>query len=411
MSDIENSDSNAYKYQMLFDKAHDAIVLSKGALFFDVNNKACEYFQYTKEEFIGMSVMDISPKFQDDGQESEKKIINDVKRTLEGHQCKFEWQHKRANGEIFDALVSLSKIEIQDEVYIQAVMRDITEENKRKKELEKYRNHLEQLVQQRTQALEKTTEEWKSTSKDLANKNTELQETVKKLQETKSQLIQKEKMASLGILTAGVSHEINNPLQYLSATYYGLVNYFKKDESSTNLLLSSTETAIDKIASIVKGLNQFSRDNSKFNEDCDIHSIIDNCLTVLHNQFKHKVDIKKNYCKKETIVKGNVGKLHQVFLNILSNAIAAIDKEGSINITTKYKKENIQIEIEDTGRGIKEEDLPKIVDPFFTTKEPGEGTGLGLSITYSILQDHNGQLKFQSQIDRGTKAIILLPNK
>jgi signal transduction histidine kinase len=105
----------------------------------------------------------------------------------------------------------------------------------------------------------------------------------------------------------------------------------------------------------------------------------------------------------------NSGRLHQVFLNILSNAIQAIENNGTIDIRTRTRKGRIIISISDTGCGISQDLLPKITDPFFTTKEPGKGTGLGLSITYNILRDYEGTLEFESQKDSGTKAIISLP--
>jgi signal transduction histidine kinase len=175
------------------------------------------------------------------------------------------------------------------------------------------------------------------------------------------------------------------------------------------MLLKSLKTGVDKAADIVKGLNQFSRDQDNFNEMCEIHSILDNCLLMLNSQLKDHIKIEKNYAEELPHCKGNVGKLHQAFINILTNAIQSINTNGKIKISTKKVKNFISIEIADTGCGISKENLQKIFDPFFTTKDPGKGTGLGLSITYTIIKMHNGQLDFTSDLNCGTIAKIVLP--
>lgn len=418
---LAKKDATEIKYRMLFEEANDAIFMLKGdGMFFDCNQKACEMFKYEKKDLIGQSIINVSPPIQNDGQKSEIKAMKYILQALKGEVQQFEWQHINSLKEPFDLSVSLNKIELNEESYVQAILRDITDRKRKDAELEMHRNHLEKLVREQTKDLEAALEEWKATTEDLAAKkkiiekqNIELNSTLSYLRETQSQLIQSEKMASLGTLTAGVSHEINNPLQYLSGTYYGFVNYFKNygsnDESATDLLLSSTETAIDRISAIVKGLNQFSRDNQRLDEDCDIHSIIDDCLVILNHQIRHKITVVKDYWKHSLVLKGNVGQLHQVFTNLLSNAIQAIEKQGLIYITTRMVENAVSIEIKDTGCGISQEDLDKITDPFFTTKDPGHGTGLGLSITYSIIKDHKGKMDFHSEKTKGTIVEIILP--
>jgi signal transduction histidine kinase len=142
---------------------------------------------------------------------------------------------------------------------------------------------------------------------------------------------------------------------------------------------------------------------------CNMHFVIDNCLTMLQNQLKNKVEIKKNYTEIPFKVLGNEGKLHQAILNIISNAEQSIENNGTIEIHTEVKNNYVLINITDSGTGISPENLPKIFDPFFTTKNPGKGTGLGLSITYKIVEEHEGTLTYESQLGKGTKAIIKLP--
>lgn len=299
---------------------------------------------------------------------------------------------------------------------------EIEQRKKIAEELQFHKDNLETLVKEKTEDLEVAVEELKSTNEELHNKsqiihdqNLELKTALEHLKETQAQLVQAEKMASLGILTAGVAHEINNPLNFMMGAYEALETYFENhgshDEELTNLLLTSIREGIDRTESIVKSLNYFSRDNSTFDEDCEIHTILDNCLIILNNQLKHRIEILKEYESKELIIKGNVGKLHQAFLNVLANAIQAIEKEGSIQIRTEGGSQKILVCISDSGCGIDSKNIKQLTDPFYTTKPPGEGVGLGLSITYSIIKEHKGSIEFQSELGQGTKVIIRIPYK
>jgi C4-dicarboxylate-specific signal transduction histidine kinase len=289
-------------------------------------------------------------------------------------------------------------------------------------QLKMYKDHLEQRVKEKTEDLEKANEELKTTNEELFekseiinNKNNELNATLKNLKETQAQLIQSEKMASLGTLTAGVAHELNNPLNYLMGAYVGLDKYFKehgsKDEARTSTLINAIKSGIDRSSNIINGLNQFSRNNSKYDEECNLHSILDNCLLMLSNQTKYIAEVNKDYHDGKLTVMGNVGKLHQVFINLLVNAVHAIEENAEIIVRTRKLQEKAVIEVIDNGKGIKEENLSQITDPFFTTKPPGEGTGLGLSISYAIVKEHGGTLEFQSELNKGTTAIVKLPCK
>jgi signal transduction histidine kinase len=164
------------------------------------------------------------------------------------------------------------------------------------------------------------------------------------------------------------------------------------------------------VTEIVNSLGRFSRRSDDLNQICNINSIIDNCLVILNNTFKYKCTVTKEYCDEKLEVTGNEGKLHQVFINILNNSIQAIEKNGTLHISTNIAENNCAlIIIRDNGSGILPEHINKIFDPFFTTKEPGKGTGLGLSIVYSIIKEHNGFITYKSEINRGTEVKILLP--
>lgn len=288
-------------------------------------------------------------------------------------------------------------------------------------ELESHKNNLLQLVQEKTkdldsaiEALSKINEELNAKNTLINKKNEELHETLKILKETQFQLIQIEKMASIGVLTAGISHEINNPLNFILGGVTGLENYIKEEKiesEKVDLYLKGIKTGIKRVNEIMSGLNQLSRKNDNYDEICDIHAIIDNCINITQGQFKGKIVVEKQYADKPVVVYGNVGKLHQIFINILVNACQSIEKKGTILIKTAIDEKNAIINIADTGCGISEENLAKITDPFFTTKDPGKGTGLGLSIVYNIIQEHKGKIEFQSQINKGTTVNITLPAK
>ena len=157
---------------------------------------------------------------------------------------------------------------------------------------------------------------------------------------------------------------------------------------------------------IVNSLNHFSRNTESMDEQCDIHSILNNSLIMLQPKLKYKGTVEKDFTEEQLIINGNEGKLHQAFLNIISNAEQAIDKTGTISVKTRKNNNTIDVEIEDDGVGISKEHLNKISDPFFTTKPVGQGTGLGLAITYKIIEDHNGSINVSSKPGKGTKFVV-----
>jgi PAS domain S-box-containing protein len=281
---------------------------------------------------------------------------------------------------------------------------DITELKSYEHALEDHARNLEKMVSARTMELEYA-------NKEMELKNYQLKKTVKDLKSTQNQLIQSEKMASLGILSAGVGHEINNPLNFIQGGVDSLANHL----ASENQLSPEVERyqgiisqGIGRISNIVKSLSHFSRQGSDLTEDCDIHDIIENCLVMLQNKLKNRVEIKKIYTAEKSRVHGNSGRLHQAFLNLLSNAEQAIEGEGHITIRTRASNGQLDVSIKDTGVGISEKHAARISDPFFTTKPPGKGTGLGLYITYDIVAEHKGQITFNSEQGKGTEFIVKL---
>jgi two-component system, NtrC family, sensor kinase len=278
---------------------------------------------------------------------------------------------------------------------------------------------------------------------DLGFTNETLKSTVENLKATQDQLIQAEKMASLGELTAGIAHEINNPINFVSANiqplkddladvlkvvyayddmikekklekeFNGLPDIrhdpeIKMTMQEINNLLKGIEEGAMRTSEIVKGLRNFSRMDQNIFKKADMNESLESTLTLLHSAYKNRVDIIKEY--------GDIpeidcypGQINQVFMNILSNAVQAIPAEGSIFIKTWQAGNMVKISLKDTGTGMKEEVRKKIFDPFFTTKEVGKGTGLGLSISYGIVEKHHGDIAVFSKPGEGTEFIVSIP--
>lgn len=369
-----------------------------------VNKSGFNLFGYNQEDLNrGLLVSEIiDPK----DHERAYANINKSLQKLEAPGNRYIAQKK--DGTAFPLFIFSNAIEKGGmPIGIRGVAIDYSERENTQRELDEYRKNLEELVKVRTEDLA-------NANKELIGKNEELENTMNNLHRAQEQLIESEKMASLGVMAAGIAHEINNPLNFIYGGYLGLSDYVednqqaKKDVSD---LLYAIGTGVERASKIVSSLNHFSRNTEDINEPCDIHEIIDNCLTMLENQLKHKAEIGKNYSKNKLIVLGNDGKLHQAFVNILTNAVQSLGEHGAINIETKSDGENVNIIIIDEGSGIEPEVLSNVFDPFYTTKPPGVGSGLGLSITYNIIKEHNGNINIKSKLQEGTTVSITLPLK
>lgn len=287
---------------------------------------------------------------------------------------------------------------------------------------------------------------------DLKNANESLENTLNTLKNAQSQLVSQEKMASLGQLTAGIAHEINNPINFVSSNVgplrrdiddlIGVIEKYDelseeerfremkiiidrfKDEIEYSYLLEEIEQLLTGIqegagrtSEIVKSLKNFSRLDEIESKTADIHEGLRSTILILKSGTKKNVPINTNFDESIQPVQCYPGKLNQVFSNLIINAIQALTDGDSpvenpeINICTNQSEDDIIIEIEDNGPGIPKEMQERIFEPFFTTKEVGEGTGLGLSIVFSIIESHQGKIEVESKQNEGTKFIITLPKE
>ena len=241
---------------------------------------------------------------------------------------------------------------------------------------------------------------------DLQGNNNELKETLNKLSQAQSQILKSEKMASLGVLAAGVAHELNTPLNYIKGGISTLEIQAQKsgeiEKPEFQSSISIIQEGISRASAILKGLGQYSRQSEKMTEPCDLNKIIENCLVILSSSLKYHVKVIRDYSPDMPVISGNEGKLHQAFINILSNAEQAIIGEGTITVSTRLKESYAEVSISDTGSGISKENMKRLGNLFFTTKEPGKGTGLGLSISYKIIEEHQGQIHVESETGKGT---------
>jgi signal transduction histidine kinase len=288
----------------------------------------------------------------------------------------------------------------------------------------------------------------KRAAKKLADQKEDLARLLEELQETQSQLVQSEKMASLGVLTAGIAHEINNAINFVYSGIHVLSDKFseikpvisrvselnenEEDIKSTlqNLvkerekasydeaqgvidqMITSIKVGAERTTEIVKGLRIFSRSETERKTKIDINDDIDVALLLLNSRHKDAVKIEKNLDDSIPEIDGYKGQLSQAFLNVINNSIDAVSekgKEGLVNVSTSLNRGTIEIAVKDNGKGMSEEDQQKIFDPFYTTKKIGAGTGLGLAITYGIVERHGGTIIVNSELGKGAEFIIKLP--
>ena len=257
----------------------------------------------------------------------------------------------------------------------------------------------------------------------LVQASRDLEEVNRKLKETQARLIQNEKMASLGQLVAGIAHEINNPLAFvvnnlfiaesgLDALAPELQPYLaaplSRELRKARDRLGEMREGLTRVKELVLDLRTFSRlDEGEF-QTVDIVEAIDTVLLLLKHKMNNRIHVEKYYGP-QRLLHCSAGRVNQVLMNLIANAVDAIAGDGAIVITTSQTPEVFSISIRDTGAGIPESIRGKIFDPFFTTKPVGQGTGLGLAISYGIVQDHDGSIEVLSEENRGTEFIVKIP--
>ncbi|MCX6640534.1 MAG: response regulator [bacterium] len=327
--------------------------------------------------------------------------------------------------------ISLTVTPIQDDEGKTAgyiwIGKDITEQLALQSTLKEYALNLEKRVAERTS--------------ELVERKVEVEKALSQLQDTQVQLLQAEKMASLGQLAAGVAHEINNPMGFINSNLSTLKKYIVNvreyflgvDRALTGGSVSVDELArlkrtkkidfilediasvideslegTDRVKTIVQDLKDFSHQDRGTLVEYDINKGIKSTLNIVWNELKYKSEVIEELGDVPSI-RCYPQQLNQVFMNVLVNAAQAIHERGKITVRSYTFEDMVCVEIGDTGSGIKPEDQAKIFEPFFTTKEVGKGTGLGLSISYRIIERHGGTIEVESEVGVGTTFKIKLP--
>ncbi|MFT4907546.1 MAG: signal transduction histidine kinase [Oleispira sp.] len=326
------------------------------------------------------------------------------------------------------------------------------------KKLDSLNKNLEKRVMDRTQKLRETVGQLDKEQVALkteveSRKESELalSKSLTQLKQAQVKLVSSEKMASLGMLAAGIAHEINNPISFVlsnvnvlseyNEAFHTLIKDYKSyseavllvDDKAKDILgriqkyekeediefiiadslslLKSTEDGISRVVDIVKNMKTFSHPDADSVHNVDVHEVLDSTLLLLKNEIRSNVRIVKELNAEVSAIQCNRNQLSQIFLNIIMNAVQALaDKEGGIvHIRTESDEQSVLIHIIDNGSGIAEDQIKLIFDPFYTTKEVGEGTGMGLAISHGIIEKHNGKISVSSVLGKGTKFTMQFP--
>jgi signal transduction histidine kinase len=268
---------------------------------------------------------------------------------------------------------------------------------------------------------------------ELSYNYQKLESTLEQLKSTQHQLVHSEKMASLGQLSAGVAHEINNPLGYITSNFEILKEYCELFESafldiekaspdSLNRintlsyarnditdLLSSCIKGVGRISDIVNSLKTFSRKDDDDFINTNINDVIENALKIVWNQLKYNHKVETTLAPNLDLILASEGQLQQVFVNLFINAAQAMKEQGVLSIETKQSGGYIEVSVSDTGCGMKETTLKNIFEPFYTTKQNQNGTGLGLSVSYAIIEKHQALISVNSEPNVGSTFVIRFP--
>jgi len=301
------------------------------------------------------------------------------------------------------------------------------------------RNKAEELLEKKSRELFHSFEE-------LQTSHCKLAEALEEVKSQQRQLVQSEKLASLGTMSAGVAHEINNPLAFIfsninslshtvdvfrayhstvltvleSNTEQGrltatnrLLQYLQEEDVDFQVddsadLIAETRVGIERVKGIVAGLQAFARTDSGVMEEVDVIECLTNTLKLANNQIKFNTTVTEDFGDIPTI-QGYPGKLAQVFLNLIVNASQAMEREGGLTVSAHQVGDVVEVSFADTGCGMPADTLVNVFTPFFTTKPPGKGTGLGLSISHGIIQEHSGEIMVRSEPGNGTCFTVRLP--
>ncbi len=373
--------------------------------------------------------------------EAGSKIFGRSREEIENHKCyQFVCPKEKNNCPIWDLNVTLDKKEttclkpdgesspiiksaIKIDDFLLEMFVDITEQKEAENALRQLSASLEEKVEERTK---------------------ELTETHRELEQTQAQILQQEKMASIGQLAAGVAHEINNPMGFIASNINSLKKYSSRlldfidqqseiiddiavDETKENLaklrkkqkidlitedvndLIAESLDGAERVKEIVQNLKSFARLDLDKDVEANLNECLESTINIVWNELKYTAELIREYGELP-LIKCRPHELNQVFMNLLVNASQAIKDQGTITVKTWSSEKGVHVAVTDTGSGISNENMKRLFEPFFTTKDVGKGTGLGLSISYDIVKKHNGTIEVQSEEGKGTTFTVTIPS-
>ena len=413
------------------------IVVNVKGLITRINPATMKLLGYKEDELLGQPVDVIVPGILED-KGPQQKITEHLMN--KGYITDYEMSFKAKTGIRIPILLSGSVMhdKFGKVVGIVGIAKDITE-----------RKVAQSLIELKNKMLEKVNEDLVNNERALNAMLADLRKANEELKRAQTQLVQSEKLASIGQLAAGIAHEINNPLGFVGSNLSVLDQYVNsilemhkalealkvavKERDSEKMeraeqyldelekilnmkhivtdidnLLRETQNGIERISLIVKDLRSFARQDREQKGAFSLNKIFEGVVNIVWSEIKYKADLKQELGD-IPLIECNGQQIGQVFINLLVNAAQAIKDRGTITVRTYYREGRVYAEIEDTGEGIAPDMIDKIFDPFFSTKEVGKGTGLGLSISYEIIKNHNGDVKVKSVMGKGTVFILSFP--
>jgi len=434
----EEQNQTAYEQLSLSEKKLEAIfnqtfnlgcILDTTGHVVMVNRPAQTLINQPEIALIGLPFVD-TPWWHD-VHEIKSKLEQSIIDAANGLHITFETRMHSFEGRFIEVLFSIKPIKGSDESidYLLTEATDISKIKAVERELKKYQEQLEGLVFERSKEiillnsqLQNSNEELITTNEHILRQKEELHQALEQLKNAQDQLVLSGKMASLGLFTAGIAHEINNPINFISAGIQALFQMLEELKElpissdsdlqsfikTAEFLRQSITTGIDRTTEIIVSLRNYSNNNSELFTKYAVEKCIKDALTILHGKYKGRITFSEQHLD-STEIDCIPGKISQLFVNILANAIDAISDKGTIQIASRLCENMLEISIKDSGEGIEPENLKKLFDPFFTTKPVGKGVGLGMYIVYGIVEKHAGKITVESELGTGTTVIIQLP--
>ncbi len=393
--------------QFSVDHATVAVVwIQPDGLFAYANDAACDMLRYTREEMLALAMYDIEIGV------TRENWAHNWAYIKERRHYSNETRVRTKGGTVLPLEATINYLDFDGRQYAIAFVRDVSE-----------RKRAEQSLNESYQ---------------------KLKESNRKLEDMYQQLLQSEKLASIGQLAAGVAHEINNPIAFVHANLGTLQDYvagmlqligmYERVEpllveqadllsqierlrkridlahvrTDVRDLLAESQDGVQRVRRIVQDLKDFSRVGEVERQKFELHAGIDSTLNIVKHELKQKSEVIKEYGELP-FIEGVPAQLNQVFLNLLVNAAQAIESDGRIVIRTGHEGDWVWVEVEDNGRGIPADNMTRIFEPFFTTKPVGMGTGLGLSLSYGIVAQHGGRIEVSSEVGKGSTFRVWLP--